>query len=73
MFLVHTDEGLTGISKLETQPYVAAAIVGAPGGASGFFSGLRALAVGRDPLQSELSRSKTPFSPTLTFPYRLHC
>ena len=53
MFLVHTDEGLTGISQVETQPHVAAAIVGAPGEASGMFSGLRALAIGQDPLQVE--------------------
>jgi L-alanine-DL-glutamate epimerase-like enolase superfamily enzyme len=53
VFLVHTDEGLTGVAQLETQPHVAAAIVNAPGEASGFFSGLRALAVGQDPLQIE--------------------
>ena len=53
VFLVHTDEGLTGISQVETQPHVAAAIVGAPGEASGMFSGLRALAVGQEPLQVE--------------------
>ncbi|MBI3457722.1 MAG: mandelate racemase/muconate lactonizing enzyme family protein [Candidatus Rokubacteria bacterium] len=53
VFIVHTDEGLTGIAQVETQPHVAAAIVGAPGEASGMFSGLRALAIGQDPLQVE--------------------
>jgi hypothetical protein len=54
VFLVHTDEDLTGISQVETQPHVAAAIVEAPGKASGFFSGLRALAIGQDPSTSTL-------------------
>ena len=31
VFLLHTDEDLTGISQVETQPHVAAAIVEAPG------------------------------------------
>ena len=48
-----TDAGLTGYAQMETQPHVAAAIVQAPGEASGFFSGLRSLAVGEDPLQVE--------------------
>jgi L-rhamnonate dehydratase len=38
---------------METQPHVARSIVEAPGEASGFFSGLKALAVGEDPLQIE--------------------
>ena len=53
VFIVKTDEGLTGVSQIETQPHVAAAIVAAPGEASGFFSGLRSLAIGEDPLQVE--------------------
>jgi hypothetical protein len=51
--LVHTDEGITGVAQMETQPHVVRAIVDAPGEASGLFSGLKALAVGEDPLQIE--------------------
>ena len=50
---VHTDEGLTGVSQVESQPHVVDAIVRAPGEASELFSGLAALAVGQDPLQVE--------------------
>ena len=50
---VHTDEGLTGISQVESQPHVVDAIVRAPGEATGLFSGLAALAIGQDPLQVE--------------------
>jgi L-alanine-DL-glutamate epimerase-like enolase superfamily enzyme len=53
VFLVSTDEGLTGISQIETQPQVVEAIVGAPNDGTGFFSGLRTLALGEDPLQIE--------------------
>lgn len=53
IFVVETDEGISGISQIESQPGVASAIVDAPGETSGFFSGLRALAVGQDPLQIE--------------------
>ena len=53
MLLVHTDEGITGVAQMETQPHVARSIVEAPGEASGLFSGLKALAVGEDPLQIE--------------------
>jgi L-rhamnonate dehydratase len=53
VFLVHTDAGITGVSQMETQPHVVQAIVEAPGETSGFFSGLKALAVGEDPLQIE--------------------
>ncbi|MCW2950994.1 MAG: mandelate racemase/muconate lactonizing enzyme family protein [Conexibacter sp.] len=53
VLVVSTDEGVTGYAQMETQPHVVQAIVGAPGEASGFFSGLRALAVGSDPLQVE--------------------
>jgi L-rhamnonate dehydratase len=51
---VHTDAGLTGSAQIETQPHVVAAIVGAPGEASGMFSGLRALAIGQDPTQTDV-------------------
>jgi L-alanine-DL-glutamate epimerase-like enolase superfamily enzyme len=51
--VVSTDEGITGCGQIETQPHVVAAAVGAPGEASGFFSGLRSLALGEDPLQVE--------------------
>ena len=53
VFVVRTDEGITGYSQIESQPHVAAAIVEAPGEGSGFFSGLRSLGVGEDPLQVE--------------------
>jgi L-alanine-DL-glutamate epimerase-like enolase superfamily enzyme len=52
-FLVHTDEGITGVAQVETQPDVAAAVVGAPVDSAQIFSGLRTLAVGEDPLQVE--------------------
>jgi L-rhamnonate dehydratase len=50
---VTTDEGLVGYAQIETQPHVIAAIVSAPGESSNVFSGLRALAIGEDPLQVE--------------------
>lgn len=53
VFIVRTDESITGYSQIESQPHVAAAIVGAPGEASGLFSGLKALALGQDPMQVE--------------------
>lgn len=53
VILVRTDEGITGASQIETQPHVVRAIVEAPGEPSGFFSGLKALCVGEDPLQIE--------------------
>jgi L-alanine-DL-glutamate epimerase-like enolase superfamily enzyme len=53
VLVVSTDEGISGYAQMETQPHVVSAIVGAPGEASGFFSGLRALAVGSDPMQVE--------------------
>jgi L-alanine-DL-glutamate epimerase-like enolase superfamily enzyme len=53
VIVVSTDDGLTGCAQIESQPDVIAAIVGAPGEGSGFFSGLRALALGEDPLQVE--------------------
>ena len=51
VLVVHTDEGIDGVAQIESQPHVIDAIVGAPGEASGFFSGLRSLAVGQDPRQ----------------------
>jgi L-rhamnonate dehydratase len=53
VLVVSTDEGISGYAQMETQPHVVSAIVGAPGEASGLFSGLRALAVGSDPMQVE--------------------
>src|SRR4051794_11107081 len=53
VFVVSTDEGITGVSQVETQPYVAEAIVAAPSEASGLFSGLRSLAIGEDPRDVE--------------------
>lgn len=53
IFVVDTDNGISGVSQIESQPGVARAIVDAPGEASGFFSGLRSLAIGQDPLQVE--------------------
>jgi len=53
LVVVSTDTGLRGYSQLESQPHVVAAIVQAPGESGGGMSGLRALAVGQDPLQIE--------------------
>jgi len=53
LVFVHTDEGISGVAQMETQPHIASAIVGAPGETTGMFSGLRSLAVGQDPLQVE--------------------
>jgi L-rhamnonate dehydratase len=50
---VITDAGITGHAQVETQPHVCREIVSAPADASGVFSGLRALALGQDPLQVE--------------------
>jgi L-rhamnonate dehydratase len=53
VFIVSTDQGLTGFAQIETQPHVARAILEAPGDDSGLMSGLRALAVGEDALEIE--------------------
>ena len=50
---VTTDAGITGWSDVETAPHVAAAAIGAPKTGSGLFEGLRELAVGEDPLETE--------------------
>jgi L-rhamnonate dehydratase len=53
VIVVTTDEGIQGHAQIETQPHVVEAIVGAHGEASGFFSGLRSLALGEDPRDVE--------------------
>jgi L-alanine-DL-glutamate epimerase-like enolase superfamily enzyme len=50
---VTTDEGITGWSDVETAPHVANAILSAPKTGSGLFEGLRELAIGEDPLETE--------------------
>jgi L-rhamnonate dehydratase len=50
---VSTDAGITGWSDVETQPHVAKAVVDAPASGSGMFEGLRLLAVGQDPFETE--------------------
>ena len=50
---VSTDEGVTGWSDVETAPHIAASIVSAPDTGSGMFEGLRELAVGEDPFETE--------------------
>jgi L-alanine-DL-glutamate epimerase-like enolase superfamily enzyme len=50
---VSTDAGITGWSDVETQAHVARAAVEAPASGSGMFEGLRLLAVGQDPFETE--------------------
>jgi len=51
---VETDTGITGYSDVETQPYVARAIVEAPAaGVLPGFQGLRAVLLGEDPFEVE--------------------
>jgi L-rhamnonate dehydratase len=54
VLVVSTDEGVSGIAQMESQPDVIAAVVRAPGEASGSFSGLRALALGENPLEVDV-------------------
>jgi L-alanine-DL-glutamate epimerase-like enolase superfamily enzyme len=48
---VHTDEGITGVADVESQPHVVKAIVDAP--QRELFNGLRHLVVGEDPFEVE--------------------
>ncbi len=50
---VETDAGITGWSDIETQPHVAHAAVNAPPSGSGYFEGIKELAVGEDPFEVE--------------------
>jgi L-alanine-DL-glutamate epimerase-like enolase superfamily enzyme len=50
---VSTDAGITGWSDVETQAHVARAVVEAPESGSGMFEGMRRLAVGHDPFETE--------------------
>lgn len=50
---VTTDEGITGWSDIETAPHVAASMINAPKTGSGLFEGLRELAIGEDPFETE--------------------
>jgi L-alanine-DL-glutamate epimerase-like enolase superfamily enzyme len=50
---VSTDDGITGWSDVETQAHIAKAVVDAPESGSGMFEGMRALAVGQDPFETE--------------------
>lgn len=50
---VTTDEGITGWSDVETAPHVAMSMINAPKTGSGLFEGLRELAVGEDPFETE--------------------
>lgn len=50
---VSTDEGITGWSDIETAPHVAAAAVMAPESGAGVFEGLKTLALGEDPFDTE--------------------
>ena len=50
---VHTDEGITGIADVESQPHVIKAIVEAPRHGGDLFSGLKHLVIGEDPFEVE--------------------
>ena len=50
---VTTDEGIVGWSDVETEPHVAHGMVDIPTSGSGMFEGLKALAVGEDPFETE--------------------
>ncbi len=50
---VSTDEGITGWADVETQPHVAKAAVDAPRSGSDAFEGLRNIAIGEDPFETE--------------------
>ncbi|NQW16711.1 MAG: mandelate racemase/muconate lactonizing enzyme family protein [Chloroflexi bacterium] len=50
---VSTDEGITGYADVETQPHVAKAAAEAPYSGSDAFEGLRNLAIGEDPFETE--------------------
>lgn len=50
---VSTDEGITGLSDVETASHVGAAMVDAPATGSGMFEGLRSLVLGEDPFDVE--------------------
>ncbi len=50
---VSTDEGIVGWSDVETAPHVGAAAVSAPESGAGVFEGLKALALGEDPFETE--------------------
>jgi L-alanine-DL-glutamate epimerase-like enolase superfamily enzyme len=50
--LIHTDEGITGIGEVDTNPWVAQAMIHAPGTHS-LGLGLEEMLIGQDPLQPE--------------------
>ena len=50
---VSTDEGIAGWSDVETQPKVARSTVSLPESGSGMFEGIRELALGEDPFETE--------------------
>jgi L-alanine-DL-glutamate epimerase-like enolase superfamily enzyme len=50
---VSTDEGITGIADIESQPHVIKAIVEAPSHGANLFDSLREIVVGRDPFEVE--------------------
>jgi len=50
---VSTDEGITGWSDVETAPHVAASLIGAPATGSDMMEGIRELALGEDPFETE--------------------
>jgi len=51
--LIHTDEGITGIGEVDTNPWVARAMIAAPG-THCMGLGLKEMLVGQDPLQPEM-------------------
>jgi len=50
---VSTDEGVTGWSDVETAPHVAASVIDAPVSGCDMMEGLRSVAVGEDPFETE--------------------
>ena len=50
---VDTDQGITGWSDVETQPLVARAVIDAPTSGFAMMDGLRSLAVGENPIDTE--------------------
>ncbi|MGB3328132.1 MAG: mandelate racemase/muconate lactonizing enzyme family protein [Thermomicrobiales bacterium] len=53
LIAVHTDEGITGWSDVETQPHTGHAIVNAPSSGVVGFESLRAALIGENPLERE--------------------